>query len=105
MYVKTLTYSMGNLGLVIDAAALGVVVSFILNVAFETLAEYGFRLHIRVVVFWLLGPRLVGYRWRNLAEPVPGIPDLEHDIEGLLIDLPKCTAQNVQASICKFKIA
>jgi len=32
MYVKTLTYSTGNLSLVIDTAALGVVVCFLLEV-------------------------------------------------------------------------
>jgi len=43
--------------------------------------------------------RLVGYCWRNLANPVPGIPDLKHNIEDLPLDLPRCTAWNTGPSM------
>jgi hypothetical protein len=99
------THSPGNLNLVIDAAALGVVVRFILDMTLQTLAEYGFRLHVRVVVLRFLGLGFVVYCRRNLAEPFAGIPDLEYDIEDLPVDLPRCAAQDIQASIHEFEIA
>lgn len=104
MYIQD-THGPGNLDLVIDAAALGVVVCFILDMTFETLAVYGFRLHVRVVVLRFLGLGLVVYRRRNLAEPFAGIPDLEDDVEDFPVDLPRCTAQDIQASIHEFEIA
>lgn len=98
-------YSTGNLNLVIDAAALRVVVCFILNMALETLTVYGSRLHVCVVVVRFLGLGFVVYCGRNLAEPFTRVPHLEYNIEDLSVDLPRCTTQNVQASIHEFEIA
>ena len=104
MYVQD-AYSTGNLDLVVDAAALGVVVGFILDMILETLTVYGFCLYVGVVVLRFLGFDLVVYCRRDLAEPFPGVPNLENDIKDFGIDLPRCTAQDVQASIYEFEIA
>lgn len=103
-YIQS-AYSTGDLDLVVDTATLGVIIRFILDMTLETLTMYGFRLHVRVVILRFLGLRLVIYCRRNLAEPFPGVPHLKYDIKDFPVNLPRCAAQDIQASIHEFEIA
>jgi hypothetical protein len=99
------TYRTGDLNLVTDATALRVVVCFILDMALRSLTVYIYRLHVCVIVLRFLGLGLVIYCGRNLAEPNTRVPHLEYDIKNLPVDLPRCSAQDVQSSIREFEIA
>lgn len=81
------------------------IICFIHHPLALTLGEDGSCLLVSLHLWHFLRLGLVVHRGRQLSQAKARVPDLEHDVEDLAIDLPRRRPENIKTSIYELNVA